>query len=96
MTLAYDFPLLGVFWTMLAFFLLVAWWMAVFYVVVDIFRSNDLTGIQKALWFVFVFLVPLIGVATYVLVRGDKIADRGVYNAEARDARLQRPYERMA
>ena len=43
--LAYDYPLLGVFWTMLWWFLLFAWIVLVFQVIADIFRSDDLGGV---------------------------------------------------
>ena len=42
--LAYDFPILGLFWTMLIFFLWIAWLIILFRTVVDIFRSDDLGG----------------------------------------------------
>ena len=46
--LAYDYPILGVFWTMLIFFLWFAWLMLLFKVFADIFRSEDLGGFSKA------------------------------------------------
>ena len=56
--LAYDYPLLGIFWTMLWFFLFVVWIMAVFSVLADIFRSHDMGGFAKALWVLFVIIAP--------------------------------------
>ena len=40
---------------------------------IDIFRSHDLKGWQKALWIVFVLVIPLIGILVYFIVRGDKM-----------------------
>lgn len=40
---------------------------------IDIFRSHDLKGWQKALWILFVLVIPLIGILVYFIVRGDKM-----------------------
>src|SRR6202167_4914603 len=44
-------------------------WIAVG-VVFDIFRSPDLSNGAKALWLLFIFVLPLFGVLVYLLVRG--------------------------
>ncbi len=59
--IAYDYPLLGVFWTMLVFFLWIAWFFILFRVIFDIFRSHDLNGWAKALWLIFVIFAPVPG-----------------------------------
>ena len=43
---------------------------------IDIFRSDDLSGWAKALWFVFVLFIPLIGVLVYLIARGGSMHDR--------------------
>jgi cytochrome c-type biogenesis protein CcmH/NrfG len=59
--------------TVLEFALLVLWiWLAVT-VVVDVFRSHDLSGWAKAGWVVLIVLVPLLGVLIYLIARGDKM-----------------------
>ena len=58
--LAYDYPLLGLFWTMLWFFLWIAWLVALFQIIGDIFNSDDLGGWGKALWLIFVIALPLL------------------------------------
>jgi hypothetical protein len=93
MTLAYDYPLLGIFWSMLVFFLFVAFWLAIFYIVIDIFRSKDLSGIAKAGWLLFVFFFPVIGVLVYLIARGDRIAERALDTGQARDPRYARYYQ---
>lgn len=45
--LAYDYPLLSVFWSMLWFFLWIMWFVLLFRVVVDIFRDDDMSGWGK-------------------------------------------------
>ena len=78
MTLAssYSYPLLGAFWTIVEIFLWVIWIWILITVFIDIFRSHDLSGGAKALWFVFVLFVPLIGVLVYLLARGGSMHDR--------------------
>jgi len=81
--LAYDYPILGIFWTMLILFVWISWLFIFFHVVIDIFRSHDMGGWMKAVWFLAVVLLPLLGVLIYVLVRGDSMRDRDVARAKA-------------
>ena len=57
--LAYDYPILGLFWTMLWLFLWIAWLMLLFRVIIDIFRSKDMGGWGKALWAIFVVVLAV-------------------------------------
>lgn len=74
MTLAYDYPLLGLLWTTLWFFLLVIWIMTLFHVLGDVFRSRDMGGFAKAIWLLFVIVFPFLGVFVYLVARGDNMA----------------------
>lgn len=85
--LAYDYPILGIFWTMLILFLWVAWIMLVFYVIVDIFRS-DMRGLSKALWAIFIIIVPWLGVLIYLIANGDKMTQRNVDAAQQQQAQM--------
>jgi hypothetical protein len=80
---AYDYPLLGLFWTMLIFFIWISWLMILFNVVIDIFRSDDLGGGGKAGWMLLVIVLPILGVLIYVLSRGDSMRQREVARAQA-------------
>jgi hypothetical protein len=73
---AYDFPLLNLFWSMLWFFAMVIWFFAVAAVIIDVFRSHDLSGWAKALWFLFVLFMPILGLVVYLVVRGSKMTQR--------------------
>lgn len=84
--IAYDYPLLGLFWTMLWFFLFVAWIMILFQTITDIFRSRDMSGIAKAIWMLFVIVLPYLGVFVYLLVRGGKMAERRMAEAQEAEA----------
>jgi membrane protein implicated in regulation of membrane protease activity len=83
---SYSYPLLGAFWTILEIFLWVLWIWVLIYVFIDIFRSHDLSGWAKALWFLFVLFIPLIGVLVYLIARGDKMHERAVQQARQQDS----------
>src|SRR5712691_11886872 len=80
-----SYPLLNVFWTMFEFFLWVIWIWILVWVFIDIFRSHDLSGWAKALWFLFVLLIPLIGVLVYLIVRGGSMQERSARQARQQD-----------
>ena len=82
---SYQYPLLGVFWTIFEIFLWVIWFWILITVFIDIFRSHDLSGWGKALWFLFVLFIPLIGVLVYLIVRGGKMHERAVQQAQKQD-----------
>jgi hypothetical protein len=74
--LAYSYPLLGVFWTMLWLFLFIIWIWILIAIFVDIFRSHDIGGFAKALWVIFIIVLPLLGVLVYLIARGGKMQER--------------------
>src|SRR5271165_5150414 len=76
--LAYDYPLLNIFWTMLEFFVFFLWIWLLIVVFMDIFRSQDLGGWAKALWVIFVIILPFIGVLVYLIARGGSMHERAV------------------
>jgi hypothetical protein len=82
---SYSYPLLGAFWTIFEIFLWVIWIWILIYVFIDIFRSRDLSGWGKALWFLFVLFIPLIGVLVYLIVRGSSMQDRARQEARQQD-----------
>ena len=87
--LAYDYPILGIFWTMLLLFIWISWLIIFFHVVIDIFRSDDLGGWAKAAWFFAVAILPLLGVLIYVLARGDSMNERNVARAKEQQAGME-------
>ncbi len=87
--LAYDYPLLGAFWTLLWFFLWVVWIVILVQVLIDIFRSHDLSGWAKALWLIFVIILPFLGIFVYLIARGQGMADRHMRQAQAQDQALR-------
>ena len=89
MTLAYNYPLLSIFWSMMIFFFWVVWIMALFYVFVDVFRSHDMGGLAKAMWLIFVVVLPFLGVFVYLIARGDKMVEHSAKEAQAQDAAMK-------
>ena len=89
--LAYDYPLLGAFWTVFWIFIWVAWIVLLFRVFVDIFRSRDMGGWAKGLWSIFVILVPFLGVFVYLIARGKKMGEHAIRDA-ARQEQQMRSY----
>ncbi len=87
--LAYDYPLMGVFWSMFVFFLFFAWLMLLFRVFADIFRNHDMGGWAKALWSIFVIVVPFLGVFVYVIAHGNEMTQRDITAAQESDAQFR-------
>ena len=67
--LGYDYPLLGVFWTLLLASLFLLWIFIVLWAFVDNFRRKDHGGWAKALWFLFILFLPVLGVFVYLVAR---------------------------
>jgi hypothetical protein len=80
-----GYPLLDVFWTMFLFFCWMLWIFLVVWVLIDIFRSRDISGWGKAGWTLLVILLPLIGVLAYEIAHGDHLF--GGSDRYARDTR---------
>ncbi len=93
--LAYDYPILGLFWSMLIFFLFFAWLILLFRVFADIFRS-DMRGLAKGIWSIFVILVPFLGVFIYVIVHGDGMRNRDIAEAQQNQAAFQSYVQQVA
>lgn len=84
--LAYDYPLLGAFWTIFIFFLWFAWLVLLFRVFVDLFRNKEMGGFSKAIWALFVIVAPFLGVFIYIIVHGRDMTQRDIDQAVANQA----------
>ncbi|HYB49048.1 MAG TPA: SHOCT domain-containing protein [Streptosporangiaceae bacterium] len=91
MTLAssYSYPLLGAFWTIFMIFLWVIWFWILITVFIDLFRSHDLSGWAKALWFIFILFLPVIGVLVYLIARGGKMHEHAVRDAQVQEKQFR-------
>ena len=83
-----DYPFLDVMWTMLVFFVWVAWFWILFGVWGDIFRRHDLSGLGKTGWFIFTLVLPFLGVFIYVVTQNDGMNQRNLERAQAQRARM--------
>lgn len=81
-----NYPLLNLFLTFLWFFLFVMWIWALIYIMMDIFRSRDIGGFAKALWLIFIIIIPWLGVLVYLIARGGSMADRSMKEAADNEA----------
>ena len=93
---SYNYPILNVFWTILMVFLWVLWFWVLITVFIDLFRSRDLSGWAKALWFVFILVLPLIGVLVYLIARGGKMHEHAAREAELQDQQFRRYVQEAA
>ena len=79
--LASSYPVLDAFLTMLYFFLFIIWIWLLITVFMDVFRSHDMGGWAKALWVIFIIILPFLGVFVYLIARGGKMHERAAQQA---------------
>jgi hypothetical protein len=79
--LASSYPILDAFLTMLYFFLFIIWIWLLIMVFMDVFRSHDMGGLAKALWVIFIIILPFLGVFVYLIARGGKMHERAAQQA---------------
>ena len=86
MFLAADYQFGEVFWTIVVFFAWFAWiWIAIT-CFIDIFRRHDIGGGHKALWVVFIILIPFLGVLVYLIAQHDGMRERAISQQRAQKA----------
>ena len=88
MLLAADYPFLDILWTMLIFFLWIAWFWILITVFADIFRRHDTSGFGKVLWLIFVILVPFLGVFVYLIANHDGMTKRNIERMQNQQAQM--------
>src|SRR4051794_18893491 len=77
--------LVSIFW----FMLLVAWFWLLISIITDLFRDSELGGGAKAVWCLFLIVVPWIGVVTYLIVRGKSMTGRSIAQAQKNEQAFQ-------
>ena len=78
---AYTYPLADLFGTMLGIFVFLIWFWLLVIIFGDIFRSRDMGGGAKALWVLFVIILPFLGILVYLIARGGKMHERAAEQA---------------
>jgi hypothetical protein len=81
-----DYPVLDAFLTILYFFLFFIWIWLLVMVIFDIFRSHDMGGLAKALWVIFIIILPFLGVFVYLIARGGSMHERSARQAAQQKA----------
>ncbi|HET9420396.1 MAG TPA: SHOCT domain-containing protein [Nocardioides sp.] len=96
MTSAWDYEVWEGFWTLLWFFLFFIWIWLLISVFSDIFRSDDLSGWNKAFWTIFVVVLPYLGVFVYLIARGKKMGEHAVRDASRREEQMRSYVQEVA
>src|SRR3954470_19350387 len=83
MVVASSYPFLDVMWTMVVFFIWIAWCMLLFRVIGDVFRRHDIGGGLKTVWLLFVICLPFLGVFVYLIAQSKGMAERQIESTQA-------------
>ena len=93
---AADFGTGEVFWSFLWFFMFFIWiWLLVIFFT-DIFRSHDLSGWAKALWVIFIVVLPFLGILVYLITRGHKMQEHALEAAKQQDDAMRQYVQQAA
>ena len=77
-------------YSLIVIFFMIIYFMNLFNIIFDIFRSHDMGGFAKAVWLIFILFIPLISMLVYVIVRGPGMAKRSQEMAkEAQQQQLE-------
>jgi len=74
----------------LAVFVFVVWFWLLITVYADLFRRHDISGLGKALWVIFVLLIPYLGVFAYLITQGGGMAERNAQQVQQTRDELRR------
>jgi predicted PurR-regulated permease PerM len=86
--IASSYPFLSVFWTLLVIFAWIIWFWLLITVFADLFRRHDIGGGVKALWIIFVIVLPFLGVLVYLIAESHGIAERSQKQAQQSQAQF--------
>jgi hypothetical protein len=89
MVIAADYPFLNILWTLIIFFAWVVWIWMIVVILMDVFTRRDISGWAKALWTIFLIVLPFIGVLVYLIANHDGMTDR----SEARARGQQKEFD---
>ena len=94
--LAADYPFLDVLWTMIVFFLWIAWFWLLIKIFADIFRRRDISGGGKAAWLIFVIFLPFLGVFVYLIAHSRDMTERDMEQARAAQSQFDQYVQTVA
>jgi len=76
-------------WSILWFFLFFVWIMLIFTIFGDIIRNDEMSGVAKAIWSVFIIFLPFLGIFAYLIFNGNKMGERQLRAAKAQETAVQ-------
>ncbi len=77
-------------------FLFFVWIWLLIVIFGDIFRSRDLSGLAKAVWVVFVIVIPFVGILVYLITRGGGMHERAAEQAQQQEQAFQEYVQQAA
>jgi len=63
-------------WMFITIFVFIAYLMALFSIISDLFRDKTLGGFAKAIWFIFLLFLPVLTALVYLIARGKGMGER--------------------
>jgi len=94
--LASSYPFLDAVGTILVFFAFVIWFWLLITIFADLFRRHDIGGGMKVLWFIFVILLPYLGVFVYLIAEHKGMAERSVKQQQAAQSQFDQYVQTVA
>ena len=85
-----DWSFWDVLWTTFVVFVWVMFIVILVNVLIDLFRSHDLSGWAKALWVIVLVVLPLVGVLIYLIARGGGMQERAIQQQQQDVAQLKK------
>ena len=70
-------------WLIVIAFAFIAYLMAMFTIIVDLFRDKELSGVLKAVWFLCLIVLPFLTALVYLVTRGNGMAERSARETQA-------------
>ena len=96
MVIAADYPFMDVLWSMIIFFVWVAWIWTLIMIISDLFRRHDTSGWAKAAWVAFLIIVPFLGVLVYLIANGHGMGQRSAERAQAAQSQFNEYVQSVA
>lgn len=91
-----NYPLFDIVLSALYVVVFIMWLMLVFQIMMDIFRSHDLSGPAKALWVLLILILPFLGALVYVVFRGGSMHERQLHAVQAQQQAFEDYIRRIA
>ena len=96
MVIAADYPFMDILWSMIIFFVWVAWIWTLIMIISDLFRRHDTSGWAKAAWVAFLIILPFLGVLVYLIANGHGMGQRSAERAQAAQSQFNEYVQSVA